>query len=105
MSKRLLSLLLALVLLLALAPAASAEGAIATEEELLAFLARQKEAQAEEFAFTCEPALFTRLMAEDAALLNVLQIKAGIGEARVQYSEQSCLIRCPQVAYSDAPWA
>ena len=105
MSKRLLSLLLALVLLLALAPAASAEGAIADEEELLAFLARQKEAQAAEFAFTCEPALFTRLMAEDAALLNVLQIKAGIGEARVQYSEQSCLIRFSQVAYSDAPWA
>ena len=105
MQKRFLSLFLALVLLLALAPCAFAEDSISDEQELLRFLAAQKKDGAEEFEFTCDKAFFDRLLADSASLLSILEIKAGIGDARVRYSEQGCLIRMSRVKYSDAPWA
>ncbi len=105
MRKRFLALFLALVLLLALAPCALAEDSISNEQELLDFLAKQKKDGVEDFEFTCDKAFFDRLMADSGSLLSILEIKAGIGDARVRYSEQTCLIRMSRVKYSDAPWA
>ncbi len=105
MKKRLLSLLLAAVLLLALLPAASADGALKTEREVLDLFALQKAAQAGEFEFTCEKTLFQSLMADNAARLSVLEIMGGISWARVLFSESSCLIRLSEIQYSDRPWA
>lgn len=106
MRKRLLSLLLTALLLLSVLPAAAAEDPpISTEEELQAFFFLQKEAQAEEFEFTCERELFRDLMADNARRLNILQRKSGIASARIQYGEQSCLIRLSELQYTDAPWA
>ena len=105
MKKRLLSLLLAALLLLSALPAARADGALSTEEEVLALFAQQKEAGTEEFDFTCDRALFESLMADNARLLSILQIKGGIASARVLYGEQSCLIRLTELRYTDAPWA
>ncbi len=105
MKKRLFALLLAALLLLALMPAAAAEDALSTEQEVLELFAREKQAGTEEFEFTCEKALFDRLMADKASLLSILQVKGGIARARVQFSEQSGLILLSQVEYSDEPWA
>ena len=105
MKKRLLSLLLSALLLLALLPAASADAAVAGEEELLELFAEKKAAQAEEFEFTCGKDLFQALLADNAARLSVLEVKGGIAEARIRVSEQSCLIRLSEVKYSDEPWA
>ena len=80
MQKRFLSLFLALVLLLALAPCAFAEDSISDEQELLRFLAAQKKDGAEEFEFTCDKAFFDRLLADSASLLSILEIKADIGD-------------------------
>lgn len=105
MKKRVLCLLLAAILLLALVPAASADDTISTEEELLELFARQKKDGVTDFDVTCEKALFDSLMANNAARLSVLQIKGGIADGRVRYSEAGCLIRFDRLVYTDAPWA
>ena len=105
MKKRVLCLLLAAILLLALVPAASADDTISTEEELLELFARQKKDGVTDFDVICEKALFDSLMADNAARLSVLQIKGGIADGRVRYSEASCLIRFNRLVYTDAPWA
>lgn len=104
MNKRLLSLLLAALLLLALLPAAAADAALTGEQEVLELFAEKKAAKAAEFEFTCEKALFQSLLADNGARLSLLEIKGGIAEARIRFSEQSCLIRLSQVKYSDDPW-
>ena len=104
MKKRVLCLLLAAILLLALVPAASADDTISTEEELLELFARQKKDGVTDFDVICEKALFDSLMADNAARLSVLQIKGGIADGRVRYSEASCLIRFNRLVYTDAPW-
>ena len=106
MKKRLLSLLLAALLLLAPGlPRALAEAAIGEEQELLDFFAAQKDAGATDFEFTCEKGLYDRLLDDNAALLSRLQIQGGIESARVFCSEESCLIRMSELCYTDAPWA
>ena len=105
MKKRVLCLLLAAVLLLALVPAARADDTISSEEELLELFARQKKDGVTDFDVICEKALFDSLMADNAARLSVLQIKGGIADGRVRYSEADCLIRFNRLVYTDAPWA
>ena len=104
MNKRLLPLLLAALLLLALLPAAAADGTLASEQEVLELFAEKKTAKAEEFEFTCDKALFQALMADNASRLSVLEIKGGIAEARIRFSEKSGVNRLTQVTYSDDAW-
>lgn len=106
MKKRLLSLLLAAVLLLGLPlPGALADDAFSREQEVLDFLAAQKAAGASDCEFTCEKELYDRLLDDNAALLSRLQIQAGVDSARVFCSEESCLIRLTELHYTDAPCA
>ena len=88
MNKRLLSLLLAALLLLALLPAAWADGALASEQEVLELFAEKKAAKAEEFEFTCDKALFQSLLADNASRLSVLEIKGGMVEGRFCDADQ-----------------
>ncbi|MBR3475427.1 MAG: hypothetical protein IKH34_10260 [Oscillospiraceae bacterium] len=105
MKKRLLSILLAAIMLLSVLPAAAADTLFSTEEQLLELFDQQKAAQAEEFEFTCEQDLFARLMEDNGRLLHVLLRKGGIASARVQYGEESCLVKLSETQYTDAPWA
>ena len=105
MKKRLLSILLAAIMLLSVLPAAAADTLFSTEEQLLELFAQQQAAQAEEFEFTCEQDLFARLMEDNGRLLHVLLRKGGIASTRVQYGEESCLVKLSETQYTDAPWA
>lgn len=104
MKKRLLSLLLAAVLLLSVLPAAEASDTLASEQDVLAFLAVQKALQAETFAFVCEQELFQRLLDDNAAALSVLLVKGGVEDMRIQCDARHCTIRLTGVTYTDRPW-
>ena len=104
MKKCLPLLLMVLLLFLALTPAAHAEDLLSTEQDVLDLFAEQKEKGTEEFEFTCEEDLFDQLMADNANLLSILEIKGGIADASIRYSSQSHLIKLSRVVYTDAGW-
>ena len=75
-----------------------------SEEDVLAMLDQMKTLSLEEMQFICEPSFFAGLSADDFALLEVLKVKAGIGDAHVRYSEGKRLIEISAVTWTDAPW-
>ena len=105
MKKFLLYFLTVFVLFSMLTNNAHAEDTLSTEQEVLDLFAKQKESKTEEFTFTCDQDLFDRLMADNAALLSVLEIKGGIADARIRYYSQSFKIELSRVEYTDAGWA
>ena len=105
--KRGLSILFSLILLLSLVPAvrAYADDELTTEEQVVDLFLEQKEKGVEEFEFTCDEKLFDKLMADNANLLFILEIKGGIGDSSIRYYEQSHVIKLSRVIYTDDPWA
>ena len=105
--KRGLPILFSLILLLSLVPAvrAYADDELTTEEQVVDLFLEQKEKGVEEFEFTCDEKLFDKLMADNANLLFILEIKGGIGDSSIRYYEQSHVIRLSRVIYTDDPWA
>lgn len=78
---------------------------LSSEEEILALFARQKQSGAESFELPCEEELFRSLTADNARLLSLLQVRSGIGDAEIRFSEEDSLIRYTQVLYTEDPWA
>ena len=106
MKKCLPVLIIILLMFLALTNSVYAENDIlSTEQDVLDLFAEQKKSEAKEFTFTCDKDLFDRLMADNAALLITLEIKGGIGDARIRYYAQTCVIELSQIVYTDAGWA
>ena len=77
----------------------------AGSEDVTALLEQMKTSGEEELQFTCDEAFFRELSADNFALLEVLQVKAGIADAQIRYSEGKRLVMVSSVTWTDAPWA
>ena len=80
------------------------EGALTTEEEVLALLEEARQAGAGETEFTCSSALYDALAADEFSLLQLLLLKSGM-DGNIWYSSPAYRVSLHGITYSDVPWA
>lgn len=106
MTKRILSLCLCLLLVLGMgAPlrASAEEAEIANQLQLLDLLAEKKAAEADAAEFTCSPAFYRELKANDFTLLQRLCLLAGLERQYISYSDSARRIQLSIIHYTDVP--
>ncbi len=81
------------------------EQMIENSQQLLDFLAVQRENGTDQIDFSCTPAFYQELQEDSFRLLTILCIKSGINDPRISYLDSRCAIRLSYVEFTDQLWA